>query len=261
MKPRQTKIVFIGAGNVATCLAKALSKKAEIIQVYSKTKASAQKLGNILGCSFTRDLKKINSDADAYIVAVKDDAIENVVSHLQLKDKLVVHTSGSVGIESLRKASINYGVMWPLQTFSKNSVLQKNIPFCIEASSKKALKLIEELVKTMGGKAYSISSKQRAKLHLAAVFANNFTNHMFVAAYAILKDSNIPFDVLLPLIHETINKFDKGNPLASQTGPAARGDKKTIKKHKKLLENSPQYLALYKLLTKSIQLSAHAKKL
>jgi predicted short-subunit dehydrogenase-like oxidoreductase (DUF2520 family) len=261
MKLKQTKIVFIGAGNVATCLSKALSKKAEIIQVYSKTGASAQKLANILGCSFTYDLKKINSGADVYIVAVKDDSIEKVATHLRLKDKLVIHTSGSVEIASLKKASSNYGVMWPLQTFSKNSVLKKNIPFCIEASSKKAQKLIGELVSEMGGTAYSINSKQRAKLHLAAVFANNFTNHMYVAANKIPKDVHIPFDILLPLIHETINKLDKGTPIINQTGPAARGDKKTIKKHEKLLKNNPQYLALYKLLTKSIQHSAHAKKL
>ncbi|HXP49915.1 MAG TPA: DUF2520 domain-containing protein [Bacteroidia bacterium] len=260
MKPKQTKIVFIGAGNVATCLAKALCKKAEIVQVYSKTKASAQKLGDVMGCSFTHDLKKINSGADVYIIAVKDDAIEKVVSHLPLKDKLIIHTSGSAGIELLEKTSVNYGVMWPLQTFSKNSVLQKSTPFCIEASSKKAQKLIEELVKEMGGKAYAINSKQRAKLHLAAVFVNNFTNHMYVAANNILKDAYIPFDVLLPLIHETVNKLDKGNPIINQTGPAARGDKKTIKKHEELLKSNSQYLALYKLLTKSIQLSAHAKK-
>ncbi len=261
MEAKHNKIVFIGAGNVATVLAQAVNGKRKTVQVYSKSISSAKKLGNILGCSFTDNLKKISREADMYIISIKDDAIDKVATKLHLKNKVVVHTSGSVDMKSLKKISENYGVLYPLQTFSKKSKLKKDVPFCIEGSSEKAYKQLEELVKELGGKAYHINSIARAKLHLAAVFANNFTNHMYAIAYDILQKEHIPFDVLLPLIHETVNKLEKLNPVESQTGPAIRRDKKTIKKHLEILKKRPEYLNLYKQLTKSIQLKAHAKEL
>ena len=261
MEAKHNKIVFIGAGNVATALAKALSRKSQILQVYSKSLSSAKKLGKVLGCLFTNDLKKINTEADLYIVADKDDAINKVAYQLHLKNKVIVHTSGSVDIKVLKNTSSNYGVLYPLQTFSKDSGLKKNIPFCIEASNGKVYTQLKELVKGLGGKVYNINSVQRAKLHLAAVFANNFTNYMYTVAHNILQKENIPFDVLLPLINETVDKLKKQSPARSQTGPAIRGDRKTIKRHLKLLKAYPEYSTVYKQLTKSIQHSAHAKKL
>ena len=262
MKSKRSKIVFIGAGNVAGALAKALHKTHDIVQVYSKSDAHAKQLASILKCSFTTDLKKIIADADIYIVAVKDDAIEQVASVLRLKNKLVLHTSGAVDMSLLKKITSRYGVLYPLQTFSKDSLLKKSIPFCIEASDENVKKILEGLVKELGGKINELTSKQRAKLHMAAVFVNNFTNHLFAIADDILKEDKIPFDLLLPLIEETIAKIKSRPPLQSQTGPALRNDKKTIKKHEKMLSGKPEYLKIYKKLTKSIQhIHAHAKKL
>jgi len=262
MKSKRNKIIFIGAGNVASAMAKALHTKHDIVQVYSKSNAHAKKLASTLQCSFTTDLKKIIVDADIFIVAVKDDAIEQVASVLRLKNKLVLHTSGAIDIWPLKKISSRYGVLYPLQTFSKDSLVKKGIPFCIEASDESVKKILEALVKELGGKINVLSSKQRAKLHMAAVFVNNFTNHMFAIAEDILKEDKIPFSLLLPLIEETIAKIKSRTPLQVQTGPALRKDKKTIKKHEKMLSGKPEYLKIYKKMTKSIQhIHSHAKKL
>jgi predicted short-subunit dehydrogenase-like oxidoreductase (DUF2520 family) len=262
MKSKRNKIVFIGAGNVASAIAKTLHKKHDIVQVYSKSNAHAEQLASVLHCSFTNSLKKIVSDADIYIIAVKDDAIEQVASVLRLGNKLVLHTSGAIDISPLKKISNRYGVLYPLQTFSKDSLIKKGIPFCIEASDKNVKTELEELVKELKGEVHVLNSKQRARLHLAAVFVNNFTNHMFAIAEDILNEDKIPFDLLLPLIDETITKIKYKSPFQSQTGPALRKDKKTIKKHEKMLSDKPDYLSIYKQMTKSIQhIHSHAKKL
>lgn len=253
MKAQAGTIVIIGAGKVATALAQSLSAGRKIVQVYSHSAAHAKELGNVLKCAYTNDLKKIIPTADIYIIAVKDDAIEKVASILRLKDKTVVHTSGSVDVKVLKKVSDNYGVLYPLQTFSAGGKLKAEVPFCIEASGSVVKKQLSALVKELGGKAYDINSGQRAQLHLAAVFANNFTNHIFAAAYNLMTEAGMPFDILLPLIEETIRKLKKTNPALNQTGPAVRNDRETIKKHTQLLKNNPQYLALYQLMTKSIQ--------
>ena len=262
MKSRLNKIVFIGAGNVATAIAKALHSKFDITQVYSYTASSAKKLGTILKCDYVTDLRAINKDADIYIIAVKDDVIEKVASSLSLKGKMVVHTSGSIEMSVLKNVSDNYGVLYPLQTFSKDSIIKQSIPFCIEGSNGVTKTQVKKLVRALGGKSYELDSEKRAKLHLAAVFVNNFTNHMFTIANDILNEENIPFDMLKPLIEETVAKLERKSPLEAQTGPALRKDQKTIIKHEKLLKGRPEYLTLYKLLTKSIQYTSdNAKKL
>ena len=261
MKHKLDKIVLLGAGNVATALAKALAKKHKIIQVYSRSNNSAEKLASIVGCPFTNKLSQITSDADLYIISIADDAIERIASQLKLKNKTIIHTSGSVDKSILKGTSSNYGVLWPLQTFSKGSIVKVNTPFVIDATTKQLVGYLGKLVKEMNGKAIHLNSDKKAKLHIAAVFANNFTNHLYAVAYDLLKKEKIAFNILLPLINETIKKIKKEDPKKIQTGPAIRGDKKTIKKQESILSDSQQYLELYKLLTKSIQLSAHAKKL
>jgi predicted short-subunit dehydrogenase-like oxidoreductase (DUF2520 family) len=247
------KIVFIGAGKVATALALALKNKRKIIQVYSRTHASAKALAGKLSCPFTNDLKNIDTRADIYIIAVKDDAIAKVAPLLKLKGKIVIHTSGAVGIDVLKKASANCGVLYPPYSFIKGRALEKNVPFCLEASNPIVKAELLALVKDFSGKPYIMSSEQRATLHVAAVFANNFTNHMFVIAHNIAKKANIPFEVLFHLIDDTVMNLKNRSPELNQTGPAKRGDKLTLAKHEKMLKNNPKYLAIYKLLSKSIQ--------
>jgi len=261
MKHKLDKIVLLGAGNVAAALAKALIKKHEIVQVYSRSNSSAKKLAATIKCPFTNKLNEIVDSADLYIISVTDDAIEEIAKQLRLKNKIVIHTSGSVDKGVLKKTSDNYGALWLLQTFSKKSVVKTNTPFVIDASTKKVSDYLSKLVKEMNGRPIHLNSDKKAKLHLAAVFANNFTNHLYAVAFDLLKKEKIPFDLLMPLIDETIEKIKQVEPKKIQTGPAIRGDKKTINKQEAMLLNTPQYLELYKLLTKSIQNLGHAKKL
>lgn len=254
------KIVFIGAGKVATALAKALPKEYRVVQVYSKTIKSAKELSALVKSAYTNKLSEISTEADIYILAVKDDAIADVASKLRLKNKLVLHTSGSVDINVLMKSSSTYGVIWPLQSFSKGTVLKNKIPFCIDGSSKSVVKHLQILVKELGGVPYYISADKRNRLHLAAVFANNFTNHLYGIAYHLLKKEKLPFEMLIPIIEETVEKLKNGDPFKNQTGPAIRRDKKTIAKHEKLLSDNKDYLKVYNTLTRSIQTN-HAKEL
>lgn len=256
MNKASEKIVFIGAGKVATALGLALSKKREIIQVYSQTTASAKTLAGKLKCTYTNDLKKVSPKGDIYIIAVKDDAIEGIAKGLKLKGKAVIHTSGSAGMDVLKKASADCGVMYPPHSFLKDEPLGKNVPFCLEASNTRVKKQMQALVKDLSGKAYFLNSAQRGTLHLAGVFANNFSNHMFVIANDIAHDAQIPFDILFHLIEDSVMRLKRRQPRLNQTGPALRGDKGTLKKHEAMLKNNPRYLALYRLISKSIQESA-----
>jgi len=249
------KIVIIGAGNVGTQLSLALKKsKHTIIQVYSKHKSSASNLAKSLNCNYTNYPDKIDTTADIYIIAINDDSIVEIVKQLKLKDKIVVHTSGSVEMDILKPSSKNYGVFYPLQTFSKNNKVDfKIIPICLEASNTATFKILQSLAKSISNNVQKIDSEQRKTIHLAAVFANNFSNHLYTIAAAILKSANVSFDILKPLIEETAKKIKSSSPDEIQTGPAMRDDKKTMNKHLKMLSGKKDYQQLYKLISKSIK--------
>jgi len=247
-------IVLIGAGNVATQLGLALKRaNHKIIQVYSKHNPSAIELAKKLKSPFTTSLDEIISDADIYIISVKDDAIANVANHIRLNDKIIIHTSGSVAVDSIKSCSKNYGVFYPLQTFSKNKKADfKKVPICLEANNKKTFKILETLAKSISNNIHKINSQQRINIHIAAVFACNFTNHFYVIADDILKSNKLSLDLIKPLIAETAEKIKNNSPIEMQTGPAIRGDKKTMDKHLKMITNK-KYKQLYKLVSKSIE--------
>jgi len=181
---------------------------------------------------------------------VSDNAISSLSSKLNLKDKLVVHTSGSVSMNELQSTS-NKGVFYALQSFSKEQEVDfSTIPICIEAESKKDLDLLEILAKSISKKIYHINSNQRKSLHVAAVFVNNFTNHLYHIGNEICEENKIPFKILQPIIQETATKIVTLSPFEAQTGPAKRNDTETIKKHKAMLTANQQ--EIYTLLTKSI---------
>jgi predicted short-subunit dehydrogenase-like oxidoreductase (DUF2520 family) len=266
------KIVLIGSGNLATWLSEALNGKREIIQVYSKKVAHAKKLAKKIGCSYTNDLKEISPKADLYIIAVKDDSIEEVAEKLKLTDKIVVHTSGSVSIDVLKKTSNKCGVLWPLYSFSNTNrnaskkIHTPRIPFFIEASDKKTEKELNSIVKEIKCVPYYIDSEKRAIIHLAAVFVNNFPNHLFTIAEALCKEAGVSINVILPIAKETVENLKDGAPSKSQTGPASRNDKRIINKHLSLLSHRtligkthPMYKEVYEVLTKSI-VQAHRGK-
>ncbi|MFL5762836.1 MAG: Rossmann-like and DUF2520 domain-containing protein [Bacteroidia bacterium] len=251
---KKENIVLVGAGNLATHLGIALKRSGhQIIQVYSPGGKTARLLAKTLGAESTGEIKKIRKDATLYIIAVKDDAIETVSGELHLKDQVVVHTSGSVKMNVLKKSSKNIGVLYPLQTFSKSQKTDfKNVPLCLESNSEAAAGLLAKVAGSISGHIQAVSSEQRRALHLSAVFACNFSNHMYRIAELILSSEKMSFDLLKPLIMETAEKVQNASPSVMQTGPAARGDLKTIKAHLKLLKHDKKLRSIYQLLSASI---------
>lgn len=249
-------VSFIGAGNVATHLANVLYKNNfSIKQIYSKSFKNANALTKKVNAQPIDLLSQLSPNADIYIVAVPDDAIEKTIKQFPFKNKLVVHTSGSVGIKIFSKLGFdNFGILYPLQTLSKKKSIDfTKVPFCLEANNELNLKSIETLTKYFSDKIYFVNSEQRQLLHLAAVFACNFSNNMYQIAYEICNQHQIDFDILKPLIKETARKIEEHSPLDAQTGPAVRNDSKTIHKHLALLENQKNYQEIYRLITQNIQ--------
>jgi len=248
-----TKITLIGAGNVATQLGLALHKQGYFIsQVYSKTSRSASTLAKKIKAEAITDLKKLNSDSSIYIIAVKDDVILDVAKQLKLRDQIVVHTSGSASITILKGVSKNTGVFYPLQTFSKEKAIKfRDVPVCIEGNNSATTKTLEYFAKSISSNVKKVNSEQRKTIHLAAVFACNFSNHMYAIADEILKKNKLSLDLLKPLIEETANKIKNSSPSKMQTGPAIRGDKKTMEEHIKMLGDK-KLKEIYKLISESI---------
>ncbi|WP_233884104.1 Rossmann-like and DUF2520 domain-containing protein [Tenacibaculum piscium] len=244
------KIVIIGGGNVAIHLANAFykTKKVLLTQMYAR---NIQQIIHLKERVAITDNINLLADADIYIIAVSDDAISAVSSKIDKKNSLVLHTSGSVSLDSLKNNG-RKGVFYLLQSFSKDKKINfDKIPFCLEASTKKDLKLLKKLASSIGKKIYAINSEQRKILHVSAVFVNNFTNHMYKIGNDICKENNVPFEILHPLIEETALKIQKLSPEKAQTGPAKRNDTQTIANHLELLNKEQQ--TIYQLITSSIQ--------
>lgn len=246
-------IVFIGAGNLATSLARELhSIGHQVLQVCSRTEESARALADSIGSEAITDIAKIATDADLYIFSVKDSSLQQLIEQMPATGGIWVHTAGSIPQTIFEKHHNNYGVIYPFQTFSKDRKVNfEEIPVFIEASHPKSLETLRNFVATFSRKATVISSEQRKYIHLCGVFACNFVNHMYAQAGNILASQGIPFNVLLPLIDETAQKVHELMPQEAQTGPAIRYDENVINKHISLLEDRSQRL-LYELLSKSI---------
>jgi len=223
-------IILLGSGNVATHLGIALkNSNYTIVQVYSKSMKNAKILANKLDAHFTNDLSKLKS-ADLIIVSINDDAISNVIS--QIKNTAIVHTSGSIGLNVFKEQFSNYGVFYPLQTFNKEiDVNISEIPFCIEGNSLEFEKQLIEIAKALSNNVVKMNSPQRKQLHIAAVFACNFSNHMYSIADDLLAKKDIDFKILLPLIRKTVANLESNKPKEVQTGPAKRKDAAIIQEH------------------------------
>lgn len=243
------KIVILGGGNVAYHLTNALLQNSavNVVQVYNRSLEKINCFKN--STSITNNLSELK-DADIYVLAVSDNAISELSSALNLKNKLVVHTSGSMAMEELKSVS-NKGVFYLLQTFSKDRKIDfSTVPICVEAEKGKDLIVLESLAKSISKNCYFINSNQRKSLHVAAVFVNNFVNHLYQIGHEICEQNKVSFEILLPLIKETAEKITTLPPFEAQTGPAKRNDTKTIEKQKKMLNKNQQ--EIYTLLTKSI---------
>ena len=249
-----TKITFIGAGNVATHLAKAFFKSGfQIVQVYSRTLETARDLACKVDAAHTNDVKEISEEADVYIVALKDSVIEDVLKGIDFDNSLLVHCSGSLPLSILKDYSQNTGVLYPLQTFSKKRELDvDHIPVFVESSKKSNEIKLLELASEISGNVSVLDSVKRKSLHIAAVLTCNFTNHMYALAAEYLNSKAIPFEVLKPLIEETASKVMEMEPKDAQTGPAVRFDQNIIGEHLTELNEFPGTRELYKSISKSI---------
>ena len=249
------KVIIIGSGNVAQHLIVAFQKSQtagtaiELVQVFSRKKGALLHL--LDSDKIVTDFSGV-LDADLYIIAVSDDAIASVSDQLPFKNRLVVHTSGSAALDCLNNNN-RKGVFYPLQTFTKRKEVDfNNIPICLEGENSTDFRLLEKVAKSISEKVFAINSKQRKALHVAAVFVNNFTNHLYLVGNEICKEHQVPFDILKPLILETAQKIITLSPEDAQTGPAKRNDKQTIEAHQLFLTNANQ-ANIYKTLTQSIQ--------
>ena len=247
------KIIFIGSGNLATQLSLCLKEVGHsIIQVFSQSIENAKLLAEKLGAEYTNDIKHIYQDADLYLFSVKDDILGQLIQNLPPTNGVLAHTAGAISMNVFDGRKENYGVFYPLQTFNKNRKIDfYQIPVFIEANDSITSECLEEIAKSVSGHFQFLSSDNRKYLHLAAVFACNFTNHMYVLASDILKDQGLSFDVLKPLINETANKVMELSPQLAQTGPAVRFDENVIQKHISLLKDDA-IKELYIKLSKSI---------
>jgi predicted short-subunit dehydrogenase-like oxidoreductase (DUF2520 family) len=248
------KIAIIGAGNLGTRVSLELCNQGvEIIQIYSRTVTSALTLGKLIGCSYVTNPEKITPDADIYLISVSDLALSELLREVNFNNKLVAHTAGSIPMEELKKYSNNFGVFYPLQTFSKyREVDFSQVPLCIEGNTPENEQILVDLASIISNDVRIISSGQRKELHLAAVFAANFVNHLYSIAAEIVQQNNLPFDILLPLISETASKIKNMTPLEAQTGSAVRNDKNIINEHLDMLNHNPNLKKIYSTLSEDI---------
>jgi predicted short-subunit dehydrogenase-like oxidoreductase (DUF2520 family) len=245
------QITLIGSGNVAQHLIKAFAKNelVEIVQVYSRKKETLASLIDF--DKIVNDFDELK-EADLYIIAVSDKAISEVSKQLPFQNRIVVHTSGAASLDVLDPKN-RKGVFYPLQTFSKNKEIDfSTVPICLEAENTFDFRILETLAKNISNAVFAINSDQRKALHVAAVFVNNFTNHLYQIGQEICEEHQVPFEVLKPLIQETAQKINTLNPVDAQTGPAKRHDSTTIEAHLQYLTNENQK-NIYKLITQSIQ--------
>lgn len=250
-------VVILGTGNLAKHLFNAFTEtdSAQVVQVVGRNRDHLEWFSEKTAVS--NDFSSI-SEADVYLIAVKDDAIPEVSLALSHKESVVAHTSGAVSLTAI--AAERKGVFYPLQTFTEGKKLDfKPIPLCIEGSSPEAILVLQKLAYCLSDNVQQIDSDQRKKLHLAAVFVNNFTNHLFGVGEEICLESQLSFDLLKPLIRETAEKVQSMSPKLAQTGPARRGDQKSMQEHLKLLKNKNQ-IALYTLCSEAIE-NAYEKEL
>lgn len=248
------QIVLIGSGNVAFHLAKAFTEaQIPISQIFGRNTTELQKISEQFSIPFSTETL---ADADLYIISVSDSSIAEVSSLIKNENALVAHTSGSVSREAL---SGNYrkSVFYPLQTFSKSKNLDySKIPFFIDAENENDEEILKNLASKISKNVMIANDEKRKYIHLTAVFACNFVNHLYARAKEISDSQGIPFDYFLPLIDETTQKIHELEPKLAQTGPAIRNDEKVLKLHESLLTDEEK-LKIYKTLNESIKKMYH----
>ena len=248
------EIVIIGSGNVAEALALALKSKGMApLQIFARNRETGPELAARCGCAWTDDPAKL-APAGLYVIAVSDRAIGKLSTQLDFGSAVVAHTAGSVDLEALSPRIVHRAVLYPLQTFTRGRELAlDDVPFLVEGATSLALNTVREVASVLSSRVLETSSAQRARLHLAAVFACNFTNYMYTIGEDLLVSAHLPFDLLKPLIRETALKaVDASSPRLIQTGPAVRNDYQTKSRHCEMLAERPDYRNIYINLSKNI---------
>jgi len=248
------RISILGAGNLATRLGIALKSVGyDVVQVYSRTEQSAQTLAKLLGAEAVTRPEALKSDASLYLCALKDDALVEILDRVDVGNGILIHTAGSLPLKVLEPYADKTGVFYPLQTFNKERMVDfKTIPVFVEASDKVVLYVLKQLADDLGSTLYEVSSEQRLKLHLSAVFACNFVNYLYSVSSDLLAEQHLPFEVLKPLILETAAKVQTLAPSQAQTGPAVRFDRHVMDKHLAQLSGHSAWKTLYKELSEGI---------
>ena len=250
------KVVVIGTGKVASHLTKAIvTAGPEVVQVVGRSEQSSNRMFAEMGMTlpYTTQKSEVTQQADLYICSVKDDAITQAIQGIDIPQQaLLVHTSGSTDAAVLAPLATHYGVLYPMQTFSYGKEVDfSKVALYIEANNDNYLNKLTLFAQTLSPNVKQVDSAMRTKVHLAAVFACNFTNHLYALAADILQEANLPFSDLLPLVNETTQKVHTLSPRMAQTGPAIRHDQQIINKHLSQLNGKAK--VLYQLLTESIQ--------
>jgi predicted short-subunit dehydrogenase-like oxidoreductase (DUF2520 family) len=247
------KVSIIGSGNVATVMGRLIKQKNhEVVQVMSRSNQHASVLGNELGCNYCDFSGLADVSADIFLIAVSDYAIMDCLPQLQLRDKMVLHTAGSVSKDVLKVKSAHYGVLYPLQSLRKEMIELPEIPFLVDANTAEATQFVLSFAKDLSPKVEIACDEERLKLHVAAVIVSNFTNHLYAIAESYCIEEKVDFDMLKPLIEETAVRIKNSSPATVQTGPAVRKDIHTLDKHLRLLVNHPKLRTTYLRLTDSI---------
>ncbi len=222
--------------------------------IWSRTNENARKLASTVGSIGTSESSELPRKADFFLLAVPDDAIADVATQFPDCHGIWLHTAGSISIDVFRDLFPAYGVLYPLQSLSHDHPMRLgHIPFLVEGSSKEISKKVYALAESISGMVEEADSASRRIVHLAAVFANNFSNHMVHIAQEILKEQNMPVSMLDPLLAETFQKIQSIGAREAQTGPAVRNDQITMKRHIDLLKSHPEWEKMYTFISREIQ--------
>jgi predicted short-subunit dehydrogenase-like oxidoreductase (DUF2520 family) len=249
------RIALVGTGNVAWHLGHALSHNGiSVIQVLGRNVLSSQELSDELQVKNSGLPKDLDPEADACLICISDDAIPQVLKKMKPGNCFFMHTAGSLPMHVFSGFSDNYGVLYPLQSLTKGRPVNfANIPLLIEANTQDNLLFIKKIADRISRRVVQADSEKRLFFHLAAVFANNFSNHMFALAEKLTLEHGLSFELLGPLIEETASRAKSVSPRKSQTGPALRGNLKILRKHLALLQDHPELQQLYRLISSSIR--------
>lgn len=248
-------VTLIGAGNVATWMAQRLrhSGRFPVTQVYSRNIGNASRLAELSGAQAIDDVRLLNPDNQVFVFALADSAYETLLPQLPFRLPLAFLTSGTVSCQCLKDYADNYGVIYPLQTFTKSQDMSGlEVPLCLESAfvgDDKAL--MWDLAWELSPSCYEVSEAQRARMHVAAVFACNFSNAMYQIAYKLLEENNLPFEILLPLLRQTVEKVSQMPPAEAQTGPAVRRDVNVMRAQLAQLDDE-RLRKLYRMMSEMI---------